>query len=680
MPVKATSSLTLLALQYELALLIGQDLRLKKMLQRFFPTALKLLGCKSGHLWLQCEEEGFFEHRYAYPMRDADSWQSNAELSAAVSEYRASRLAPMHVCVEQDTYLQFMPLGAIGFCLLVREGEPFDGMVVEALRPIFERLSTACEACLDHEQTEMLRTVAADNELRLRTIVEVVEKVILQTDRAGQISFINSAWTRMTGFSIEKTLGQRLSNYFIPGDRESVEAALRAVIAGAEGPRRLEARLHTCNGTEPWVSLQLSGNRGLTGFIGSVLTGTITDITEQRKTIDALVQARKQAEEANSAKNTFLANMSHEIRTPMHGVIGLAELALESELTPDVRRHLEMILSSGEHLMAIINDILDYSKIEADRWSLSSENMTLRSIVAEAASTVRLDAQRKGLRFETHVSPGIPDSMRGDPAKLRQILLNLLGNAVKFTPEGNVCLSAELVAETGNGFTLAFSVTDTGIGIAPEKQKGVFDAFAQADGSISRVYGGTGLGLAICQRLVRMMGGVLSLESEVGKGSKFTFTANFDRPTRAADGADSLAEGWAPDAGTTASPLSILVVEDNDVSRQLMSYLLRKLGHTVALVNDGEAAVEACARRTFDLVLMDMQMPVMDGLTAARAIRERESARGASPATIYALTANAMPSDRELCLSAGMDGYLTKPLQRDELDRLLAALKHQLHG
>lgn len=687
MQANANGNVQLISLQYQLALLVGQDLRLKPMLQRFFSPALKLLGCKAGHLWLRCDQSGLFEHRYAYPMRDADSWKSNAEIFSAISAYRDSGLAPMHICVNRDTHLQFLPLGSIGFCLLVSEGGPLEDTVVGALAPIFERLSTACQACLDHESTDMLRQVAADNELRLRTVVDAVEEVILQTDRTGRIAFINSAWTRIGGFTIEETLGTNLSDYFSAEDRARVDASLQAMVAGTAGTQKLEARLRARNGAHPWVRLQISGNQGRTGFAGSILTGTITDITDQRNMIDALLRARKQAEEANIAKSTFLANMSHEIRTPMHGVIGLTQLVMESDLTSDARQHLSMVLQSGEHLMTILNDILDYSKIEADHMRLSKEALNVPAVVAEVASTVRLDAESKGLQFTSNVSPAVPVNALGDAARLRQILLNLLGNAVKFTHEGRVVLDVARGEDTSKGYTVVFSVSDTGIGIAAEQQKHVFDTFTQADGSISRVYGGTGLGLAICQQLVRMMGGVLSLESQIGKGSTFTFTADFERPIKVADDTEPLAGDTASSVikvthaqSSAPSTLSILVVEDNPVNRQLINYLLQKIGHRVTLACDGKAAVEACATRDFDLVLMDMQMPVMDGLEAARAIRERESATGSGPVPLYALTANAMPGDRERCLSAGMDGYLTKPLRRQELDRVLEELALQLQG
>lgn len=678
------NSLTLVALQYELALLVGQDLRLKPMLRRFFPPALKLLGCKSGHLWLQCDPSGLFEHRYAYPLRDTDRWQSNAAFVAAVSAYSTAAHVPALRPIDEDTYLHFIPLGALGFCLLVREGTPFDNRVVEALVPIFERLATACEACLDHEESESLRTVAATNELRLRTVVEAVEEVILQTDQAGQISFLNSAWTRITGFTIEDTLGTRLSQYFLPEDKARLEAGLLAVAVGTGSTQALEARLQACDGGRPWVSLQIASNRGATGFDESGLTCTIIDITEQRRMIDALVQARTTAEEANNAKSTFLANMSHEIRTPMNGVIGLAELVLESDLAPDVRTHLTMIRSSGEHLMTVINDILDYSKIEANRLDCVNEDLALHSLVEDTVATMRLHAQSKGLPIETQISAAVPLWVRGDAAKLRQILLNLLGNAIKFTHQGHVHLRVELKSETATDYTLIFSVADTGIGIAPDQQQAIFDAFTQADDSISRGYGGTGLGLAICQRLVMLMGGVLSVESQVNEGSTFSFTADFDRtmsineterPMRAISSSPGVMA--AQDGASPQTSFNILVVEDNGVNRQLMSYLLQKLGHTVTLASDGEAALQASAQETFDLVLMDMQMPVMDGLAAARAIRERELVNGDTPIPIHALTANAMPGDRERCLAAGMDGYLAKPLQRDELDRVLEDLGMQ---
>jgi len=679
MPPIAPHSLALVALQYELALLVGQDLRLKPMLRRFFPPALKLIGCKAAHLWLRNDQTRLFEHRYAYPMRDAASWQANVELANAVAVFGSSALEPTQGCTGESTQLQFMPLGRVGFCLLIREGTPLDASIVGALGPILDRLSTACQACLDHEETELLRTVAAENEMRLRTVVEAVDEVIFQTDQAGRLSFINSAWTRITGFSVNESLGSPLSDFFNVDDKSLVDAGLRSITAGKKDTERLDARLSARNGSHRWVSLQIASNRGNTGFTESSLTGTIIDSTEQRLMIDALVHARTRAEEANKAKSMFLANMSHEIRTPMNGVIGLTQLALEYRLDPEVRTHLDMILSSGMHLLTVINDILDYSKIEANRVSFSRESIPLRTLVDDTLAALRLSAEDKGLQLETHVAPAVPTHVEGDPARLRQVLLNLLGNAVKFTHQGKVCLRIELHDETDHGHTIGFSVIDTGIGIAPEQQQAVFQSFTQADGSISRVFGGTGLGLAICQRLVRMMGGELAVKSEVDRGSEFSFTAHFARTTTPEGVADSTPGTAAPETSTTSNPpaagLEILVAEDNKVNRHLMSSLLQKLGHKVTLAHDGHAAAEASAGKTFDLVLMDMQMPVMDGLAATHAIRERESRTGQAPVPIFALTANAMPGDRERCLAAGMDGYLSKPLRRLELDKVLDGVK-----
>jgi signal transduction histidine kinase/CheY-like chemotaxis protein len=425
---------------------------------------------------------------------------------------------------------------------------------------------------------------------------------------------------------------------------------------------------------ESYTQLQsaLADREKLNGELQTVMAGLDRKVAERTA---ELRSATARAEEANRAKSEFLANMSHEIRTPINGVLGMLHLLADTGLTGPQAEDLKIATTSAEALLSVINDILDFSKVEAGRIQFERENFSVRECVRDAISIMELSAGQKGLSLTSEIGSAIPDRLIGDRNRLRQILLNLTNNAVKFTQRGGVRIALDCAPSPPLTAGIAFSVADTGIGLSRQQQSIIFEPFRQADGSVNRRYGGTGLGLAICSRLVTLMGGELSVESEPDRGSKFSFQLSYPLPP---DGPEEKRSGAASASDQRLQGREILVAEDNKTNQVVVVRLLKKRGLRPSVANNGLEALALVQERRFDLVLMDMQMPEMDGLEAARRIRDAECG-SLTHLPIIALTANAMTDHRDQCLDAGMDGYLAKPIQPDtlfaEIESVLDRLK-----
>jgi PAS domain S-box-containing protein len=505
-------------------------------------------------------------------------------------------------------------------------------------------------------------------EARYQMLLDQMTAVVFMValDKGIGEAYVSPQIEAMLGFTRAEWLEEPIRWYrqVHPEDKErwSIEAA-QFFLTGE--PLRSVYRVIARDGRVVWFQCEAKMVRRKDGrpwFIH----GVGFDVTEIKVAQQSLETSLEAAQAAVRTRNEFLANMSHEIRTPINGIMGMTQLALDTELTPEQTSYLRTVSGSADSLLEIVNDILDFSKIESHKIELEIVEFDPLRCIEEAMRQLAIRAREKGLEITSHVAAGLPTRLLGDAHRLRQVLTQVVGNAIKFTEAGEVALRVEEEDCPPGQVRLHFQVKDTGIGISREKRETIFAPFYQADGSSTRKYGGTGLGLTIASRLVQLMDGRIWVDSEPGAGSTFHFTVGFGAGAAAIEAQEQAA---AHDG--TQRALRILVVEDNPVNRKVAVGILQKRGHLVQTAENGLEALRALKTGPFDVVLMDIQMPEMDGLQATTVIREMERTSGAHIA-IVAMTAHAMKGDREICLAAGMDAYLTKPIMPKDL---LAALR-----
>ncbi len=502
-----------------------------------------------------------------------------------------------------------------------------------------------------------LARVGEENQ-RLALVAKYANDSVILTDPQGYIIWVNDAFSRLTGYGFAEAVGHTPGS-LLNADQSSPEALQHLVEARRNRvPVRVEILNRTKDDRRLWMETSITPIFDAEGQ-HQLSIAVERDITQAKAREAELARAREAAEAAGQAKARFLANMSHEIRTPMNGVLGVAELLADTPLSAQQAEYVDTIIESGKALLEIINDILDLAKLQSGKTVVEARPFALAECIDGVLRVLRPTAARKGLEL-VFAPPADAPTVLGDEGKLRQILMNLVGNAVKFTPAGRVTLHLRC----GPGGAVEIDVADTGIGIAPDRLAQIFDSFTQADTAISRQFGGTGLGLTISAMLAELMGGGITVQSEPGVGSVFTLSAVLP-PAEMPQPADVLP--MAPDLAALPPGLTILVAEDNRTNMMVVRKMLDPAVQAVIPAVTGAEAVQLCARHDPDLILMDISMPVMDGLDATRAIRAADARAGRPHRPILALTANAFGEDREACREAGLDGFLVKPLTRRDL-------------
>jgi len=588
-----------------------------------------------------------------------------------------------------------------------------DGVVVTVeihehkLESHFQKVVGLRLASLDVTERKKSEDHAYETAAELRALFQAFPDLFLRLDRAGNVLDCKGGQSSDPFLTVEKFTDHNLKEILPAGMAElfgeaqdkvrksGVLEVLEFSAEGRQGQQVYESRLLPLS-WDHWIAVVRNITARKSGELK--LTEYAQELEQKNQQLEAALAT---AREATQLRSRFLANMSHEIRTPMNGVLGMTDFLLATKLTPEQQEFAESIKRSADALLALINDILDLSKIEAGKLRLDRVPFQLGTVLGEIASLFALEARTKGLEFVSTVPADLPRVVVGDPGRLRQVLRNLLGNALKFTDRGEIGIRAELLSDSTNVIQIRFTVHDTGIGIPPDQQGRLFESFTQGDGSSTRRHGGTGVGLAISKQLVELLGGEIGVASEQGDGSRFWFTASFGKAAPgeapapkpaikvpaprltsrpAAVPAAPAAPKRAPMENPVAveGPLRVLLAEDNEINQRITLRLLEKLGVAADAVVNGREAVQALEKRKYDLVLMDCQMPDMDGFEATAIVRSREGDANHTP--ICALTANAMEGDRERCLAAGMDDYISKPVGLEKLQKAVDRWLHRPAG
>ena len=559
------------------------------------------------------------------------------------------------------------PLTMLQVMTLMVFAYTFVTFAVDAVR--FRERHRASTAALEAANAE-LRDAAEENR-RLALVSRHATDGIVLLDADRRIEWANEGYHRLSGYAAGEVAGARLGDLVAPeNDPGTVERIAAALADGRFVREELVRRQRS--GRRIWVDVAITPIRDEDGAVSGFVS-VERDVTRQKEHEAELADARRSAEAAARAKAAFLATMSHEIRTPLNGVLGTADLLREGATDPEQRLLAETITGSGEYLLRLIDNVLEAARLDADALSIEVEAFDARRLAETSVALLRPLARRKGVEIALHVGPGLPDRVLGDGGRVRQILLNLLGNAVKFTAEGEV--RVDLAFEPGG--RLRMTVADTGIGIPADRLEAVFETFTQADRDTARRFGGTGLGLAISRALARRMGGDISVRSAPGAGTTFTATVAVDAADAPSEAsvAEEPGEGAAPAraAPPEGGAPRLLVVDDNRTNRFVIEKMLGGTRYRLDLVEDGPAAVRAAEELCPDLILMDISMPGMDGFETCRLIRDHERLEGRPAAIILALTANGARSERSAAREAGMDGFLTKPVRKAALLQAIAA-------
>ena len=661
--------------QFETARALGESPSLAQAAPRILRVLGEILGCDHGAVWMVDATQATIRcletwHPASVSLPEFDRATRSTAFTPGVGlpgrVWQDGRPAWIEDVVGDTNFPRAGAAareglhGAFGFPIVLGGSvlgmlEFFSREIREPNQDLLELLST-----IGSQIGQFVERKRAEGELA--TLFQMSRDMLCIAGFDGYFRRLNPAWQETLGYSLEELMSRPYVEFVHPDDRHATTAEARSITAG-EGTLLFENRYRHRDGSYRWLAWKAAPlvEQGL-------IYAVARDVTEQKRAALELHQAREAAEAANRAKSDFLANVSHEIRTPMNAVIGMAELLLDTPLRSVQREYLVALKDSAESLLGLINDLLDFSRIEAGKLELLPLPCDLRELLGDTLRTLGVRAHQKGLELVSRVAPAVPPRVLVDAARLRQVIVNLVGNAIKFTATGEVLVEVEASDHAADGVRLAFAVSDTGIGIPPEKQQLVFEAFAQADGSTTREYGGTGLGLAIASRIVAAMGGRLELTSAPGEGSRFRFEARF---------------GTGEPPSTRAVPSSrvrgvrVLVVDDNATNRRILEETLAHWRMRPTLAGSGREALTALERaarggRPFPLVLLDANMPELDGFALAERIRRR---RELARTRLLMLTSGPRPGDERRAIALGVSSYLIKPVkQSDLLERMLEAL------